>query len=368
MNKALRRKIIVTAAAWAVALVIFFPILWMFFTGFKTEVDAVAVPPHIFFSPTVENYVAVQERADYLKFFWNSIVVSVGSTLLALAIAVPCAYAMAFFPTKRTKDTLVWMLSTKALPAVRRARPIYLIFRDLVSSIPGPGSSSCTRWSTFPSCAGCSSPSSRKCHERSWRRGAWMARSRRRRLYHLLLPLSLPGHRLHLAARHHPVLERGLLEPQPDRRQRRASDGVHRLVFEPGRPLLGQALRSVDHGHRAHPHLRLDEPAPAGAWPDVWRREVGGNAQWPPSSSPTSRKSFGDVDIIKGVSLGIEDREFCVFVGPSGCGKSTLLRLIAGLEEITAATSSSMASGRTTFRRPKRGSPWCSKATRSIRT
>ena len=47
------------------------------------------------------------------------------------------------------------------------------------------------------------------------------------------------------------------------------------------------------------------------------------------------RKSFGDVDIIRGVSLGIEDREFVVFVGPSGCGKSTLLRLIAGLEEIT---------------------------------
>src|SRR2546425_3791745 len=47
------------------------------------------------------------------------------------------------------------------------------------------------------------------------------------------------------------------------------------------------------------------------------------------------RKSFGDVDIIKGVSLGIDDREFVVFVGPSGCGKSALLRLIAGLEEIT---------------------------------
>ena len=48
------------------------------------------------------------------------------------------------------------------------------------------------------------------------------------------------------------------------------------------------------------------------------------------------RKSFGDVEIIKGVNLDIEDREFVVFVGPSGCGKSTLLRLIAGLEEITS--------------------------------
>jgi multiple sugar transport system ATP-binding protein len=48
------------------------------------------------------------------------------------------------------------------------------------------------------------------------------------------------------------------------------------------------------------------------------------------------RKSYGDVEIIKGVDLAIDDREFCVFVGPSGCGKSTLLRMIAGLEEITS--------------------------------
>ena len=48
------------------------------------------------------------------------------------------------------------------------------------------------------------------------------------------------------------------------------------------------------------------------------------------------KKSYGNVEIIKGVDLAIEDREFCVFVGPSGCGKSTLLRMIAGLEEITS--------------------------------
>jgi multiple sugar transport system ATP-binding protein len=48
------------------------------------------------------------------------------------------------------------------------------------------------------------------------------------------------------------------------------------------------------------------------------------------------RKSFGSVDIIKGVDLEIKHGEFVVFVGPSGCGKSTLLRMIAGLEEITA--------------------------------
>jgi lactose/L-arabinose transport system ATP-binding protein len=51
-------------------------------------------------------------------------------------------------------------------------------------------------------------------------------------------------------------------------------------------------------------------------------------------------KSFGAVNIIKGVDLDINEGEFCVFVGPSGCGKSTLLRLIAGLEEATAGSIS----------------------------
>jgi lactose/L-arabinose transport system ATP-binding protein len=47
------------------------------------------------------------------------------------------------------------------------------------------------------------------------------------------------------------------------------------------------------------------------------------------------KKSFGSVEVIKGVDLEIADKEFVVFVGPSGCGKSTLLRMIAGLEQIT---------------------------------
>ncbi len=47
-------------------------------------------------------------------------------------------------------------------------------------------------------------------------------------------------------------------------------------------------------------------------------------------------KSFGTVDVIKGVDLMVDEGEFCVFVGPSGCGKSTLLRIIAGLEDASS--------------------------------
>jgi sorbitol/mannitol transport system permease protein len=130
MNRALRRKWTLTAVAWAVALLAFFPIFWMVLTSFKTEIEAVSTPPRLFFRPTIENYLAVQARADYLKYAWNSIFISFGSTLLALAIAIPASYAMAFFPTKRTKGTLVWMLSTKFLPPVGVLVPVYLIFRD----------------------------------------------------------------------------------------------------------------------------------------------------------------------------------------------------------------------------------------------
>jgi sorbitol/mannitol transport system permease protein len=122
------KRLWLTVLAWTVACLIFFPIFWMVITGFKTEAAAVA-DPTLIFSPTLESYAEVQGRADYLKFALNSVVVAFGSTLLALAIAIPCAYSMAFLPTKRTKGTLLWMLSTKMLPPVGVLVPIYLIFR-----------------------------------------------------------------------------------------------------------------------------------------------------------------------------------------------------------------------------------------------
>ena len=127
----LREKLFMTALGWLAAGLIFFPIFWMVLTSFKTEIEAVQTPPSLFFHPTLENYVEVQERADYFRFAMNSILISFGSTLLALVLAVPAAYAMAFFPGKRTKDLLLWMLSTKMLPPVGVLVPIYLIFRDL---------------------------------------------------------------------------------------------------------------------------------------------------------------------------------------------------------------------------------------------
>jgi sorbitol/mannitol transport system permease protein len=121
----------VTALAWIAVGILSFPVLWMLLTSFKTEVEAVATPPSIFFEPTLENYRAVEERADYMKCALNSVVISVGATLLALLLGVTAAYSMAFFPTRRTRTTLLWMLSTRMIPPVGVLMPIYLIFRDL---------------------------------------------------------------------------------------------------------------------------------------------------------------------------------------------------------------------------------------------
>ncbi len=124
-----RRKIAFTVLAWSIAFVIFFPILYTLITSVKTETEAIQgfdmIPTF-----TLENYVTVQTQRDYIKPFMNSVILSVGSTILALIVGIPAAWAMAFSPTKRTKDILMWMLSTKMMPAVAVLVPIYLLFRD----------------------------------------------------------------------------------------------------------------------------------------------------------------------------------------------------------------------------------------------
>jgi sorbitol/mannitol transport system permease protein len=127
-----QRKALTTAVAWAIGLLLFFPILWTILTSFKTEAEAIANPPvFLTFDWTLENYAVVQERSNYMRFLWNSVIIAGGSTLLGIVIAVPAAWSMAFVPSKRTKDILLWMLSTKMLPAVGVLYPIYLICIEL---------------------------------------------------------------------------------------------------------------------------------------------------------------------------------------------------------------------------------------------
>ena len=118
---------VVVFSAWTAAVIFFFPIFWMVLTSFKTELQAIAIPPLLVFEPTLENYTLINDRTDYFKYAFNSVITSFGGTLLAMLIAIPSAYAMAFSPGRYTKNILLWMLSTKMLPAVGVLLPIYLI-------------------------------------------------------------------------------------------------------------------------------------------------------------------------------------------------------------------------------------------------
>ena len=127
-----QKRILLSLIAWSIGFLLFFPILWTFLTSFKTELEAFADPPKFLnFAWTLENYQIIQERSDYVGFALNSLILSFGSSLLALVFAVPAAWAFAFAAGRYRKDVLMWILSTKMMPPVGALIPIYLIFRDL---------------------------------------------------------------------------------------------------------------------------------------------------------------------------------------------------------------------------------------------
>lgn len=130
-------KLLVALLGWVIAILFFFPIFWMAITAFKTEKQALS--PDLFFIPTLESFGEVFARSNYFLFAWNSIVISIGSTILCFILAVPSAYRMAFYPTQKSQSTMLWMLSTKMMPAVGVLIPIYILWQylGLLDSVPG---------------------------------------------------------------------------------------------------------------------------------------------------------------------------------------------------------------------------------------
>ncbi|MGB0387975.1 MAG: carbohydrate ABC transporter permease [Ardenticatenaceae bacterium] len=115
----------------SLAFAMFFPILWMFMTSFKTEQIAFAVPPQLIFTPTLENWQIALNESPYFEFLTNSLIITGGSTIVALITGIPAAYALAFYPTKRTDATMLWVMSTRMLPAVGIIVPLFVIFQKL---------------------------------------------------------------------------------------------------------------------------------------------------------------------------------------------------------------------------------------------
>lgn len=120
-----------TIITYLLALLIFFPILWMVMTSFKTEAVAFAYPPTIIFQPTLANWKIALFDTPFLKHLTNTLIITIGSTILALVMGIPAAYALAYYPTKRSEFTLMWLISTRMLPPVGIIVPLFIIMRDL---------------------------------------------------------------------------------------------------------------------------------------------------------------------------------------------------------------------------------------------
>jgi len=127
---ALVSKVGWSALAWLVAIVFFFPVLWMALEGLKTEVQAASIPPTILFMPTLSAIQEVLSR-DFPPYLINSATATLGSTLLVLVLGLPAAYALSIRPVKRTRDVLFFFISTRFLPFAASLVPLYLLARNL---------------------------------------------------------------------------------------------------------------------------------------------------------------------------------------------------------------------------------------------
>ena len=121
---------LLSALTLLLSFLMFFPILWMALTSFKTEAQAIRAPT-LFFTPTLENWRLALFNSPFLAYLGNTATITFFSILLALLLGIPAAYAMAFYQTKRTDGSLLWIMSTRMLPPAGVIVPIYVIFQSL---------------------------------------------------------------------------------------------------------------------------------------------------------------------------------------------------------------------------------------------
>src|SRR6266540_4006414 len=102
-----------------------FPVLWLVQMSFKTDVEAMRVPPTVFFVPTLDNYAAVFQ-GKFARSFVNSLVVSVLTTLTSMLLGVPAAYALSRASVGRSRGLALWVLSRA--PPIAFAIPFFLTY------------------------------------------------------------------------------------------------------------------------------------------------------------------------------------------------------------------------------------------------
>jgi multiple sugar transport system permease protein len=125
-----RQRLVAHLSAAALLLVLTAPFLWLLQMSVKSNDDIFAMPPKLVFRPTGEHYLAVW-ASDFPRSLWNSAVVSVTTTLLALVIGVPAAFALSRANARATGPLSFWILATRMAPPIAFTLPYFLAYRYL---------------------------------------------------------------------------------------------------------------------------------------------------------------------------------------------------------------------------------------------
>ncbi len=108
-----------------------FPFYWMVTTSLKTQIVALEAPPVWLFEPTLNNYREALFKDDVLSTLINSLIVAISTTILALLLGVPAAFALARFEFRGKKDLWFWFITNRMVSPIVLALPFFLIARNL---------------------------------------------------------------------------------------------------------------------------------------------------------------------------------------------------------------------------------------------
>lgn len=121
----------VYATLLALTCVFLFPLFWIAGLSLKTRMQVFAKPPLFLWWPTWENYATVLDRADFMRAFVNTVVVSSGAVGLSLAVGVPAAYAIARFAFLGRNTIFFGLLAMRMLPPIAVLVPMYVLFSKI---------------------------------------------------------------------------------------------------------------------------------------------------------------------------------------------------------------------------------------------
>lgn len=121
---------LLTTLTWVMVAAFFFPVFWMFVNGFKPEAKASTTNPVFFFTPVLDGYRAAMDRG-MSGYMLNSLIASVGSTILVVLLAFPAAYALSIRRVRKVEDAMFFFLSTRFMPVAAAILPLYIILKSI---------------------------------------------------------------------------------------------------------------------------------------------------------------------------------------------------------------------------------------------